>query len=175
MNLAATAPTWLLLILAAAFAAAAIEDAVRLRISNVTCLAVLISALVAMGLQGFPLLLWQNAVVLVVLLGLGTSLFASGKVGGGDVKLLACVGLWMDFRSAIWMLAAVFVAGGVLALLYLAARLVVRAPTDEKGRRIDRQIPYGLAIVAGACLVFASQLGWMKPEPTKPNPFSVKV
>ncbi|HEX4762304.1 MAG TPA: prepilin peptidase [Sphingomicrobium sp.] len=175
MNLAASAPSWLLLILAAALAAAAIEDAVRLRISNVTCLAVLISALVAMGLEGFPLALWQNALVFVVLLVLGTPLFASGKVGGGDIKLLACIGLWMDFRSVFWLLAAVFIAGGVLALLYLGPRIVIPAPRGEDGKPIRRQIPYGLAIVAGACLVFASQLGWMKPEPVKPNPFSVRV
>lgn len=175
MNLAATAPTWLLLILAAALGAAAIEDAVRLRISNITCLAVLIAALIAMGMQGFPMALWQNAVVFLVLLALGTPLFASGKVGGGDIKLLACIGLWMDFRSAIWLLATVFIAGGVLALLYLGPRLVFPAPRGEDGKPVRRQIPYGLAIVAGACLVFAGQLGWMKPEPAKPNPFSVRV
>ena len=103
MNLAATAPTWLLLILAAALAAAAIEDAVRLRISNVTCLAVLIGALIAMGLQGFPMALWQNAVVFLALLVLGTPLFATGKVDAGRVEAIKSntrYGLLMSMETA---------------------------------------------------------------------------
>ena len=87
--------TWLLALLAAALAAAAIEDAIRLRISNATCLVVLVAAIVAMALHGFPLALWQNLVVFLVLLVLGTLVFATGKVGGGDVELLACLGLWV--------------------------------------------------------------------------------
>jgi prepilin peptidase CpaA len=175
VNLIAGAPFWLLALLGAALAAAAIEDAIRLRISNATCLAVLIGALVAMGIQGFPLALWQNAVVFIVLLAVGTFLFSSGKFGGGDAKLLACLGLWLSIRDAVWLLIAVSLAGGILALGFIAVRVVSGRKTRKKlqpGK--DRGIPYGIAIVAGACIVFAGQLGWLQTQ-HKPNPFAVRV
>ena len=46
MNLIPHAPLWLLAILLAAMAAAAVEDFLRLRISNITCAAVLVAALI---------------------------------------------------------------------------------------------------------------------------------
>jgi prepilin peptidase CpaA len=174
VNLIAVAPLWLLALVGAALAAAAIEDAVRLRISNATSLAVLIGALVAMALQGFPLVLWQNALVFAALLAGGTAMFASGKVGGGDVKLLACLGLWVNLAAAVWLLVTVAIAGGILALGFIAARAISGRKARTKLGGKDRGIPYGLAIVAGACIVFAGQLGWLQTQ-QKANPFSVKV
>ena len=172
MNLIQTAPSWLLIILGLLLAAAAIEDAWRLRISNVTCLGVLASALVAMALAGFSLDLWQNGVNFLVLLFLGTLLFAAGKVGGGDVKLLAALGLWFNLAGVVWLLASVFLAGGVFALLFIVFRLI-------KGRKTGRaiggaMIPYGLAIVAGAVFVIGAQLGVGSPAPQKPDPFAIR-
>jgi prepilin peptidase CpaA len=176
VNLVAVAPLWLLAILAAALAAAAIEDAIRLRISNATSLVVLIGALVVMGMQGFPVALWQNAVVFLALLAGGTLLFASGKVGGGDIKLLACLGLWLNLSAAVWLIVAVSIAGGILALGFIAARLLSGRKVRKKlSPDKDRGIPYGLAIVAGACIVFAGQLGWLQSAHSKTNPFSVRV
>lgn len=171
MNLVPVAPVWLLAVLIAALAAAAIEDSIRLRISNITCLAVLIGALVAMALQGFPLALWQNAVVCLGLLMVGTPLFAAGKMGGGDVKLLAAAGLWIDFSAVLSLIAAVFIAGGILALGFLASRLL--PSRKERDGNKSRQIPYGVAIVAGAALVFAGQMGLFKPKPQFPAKFVV--
>ena len=149
MNLIATSPLWLLALVGAALAAAAIEDAVRLRISNATSLAVLLAG--------------------------GTLMFASGKVGGGDVKLLACLGLWVNLAAAVWLLVTVAIAGGILALGFI----IVRSLSGRKARKSlagrDRGIPYGLAIVAGACIVFAGQLGWLQSQQQKADPFSVKV
>ena len=142
----------------------------RLRISNLTCIAVAVAALVAMAFAGFPLALWQNVVVFALLLGAGTLLFASGKVGGGDVKLLAALGLWVDLRAGVSLLAAVFLAGGVLALGFIAARMMSGKNSGSKDRGKRPGIPYGLAIVAGAALVFAIQLGWTGSKPP-PNPF----
>jgi prepilin peptidase CpaA len=152
---------WLLAILFAAMAAAAVEDFLRLRISNITCAAVLVAALIAMGLEGFPLVLWQNALVFVFLLICGTLLFMAGKIGGGDVKLFAVLGLWVDLATGVWLLATSLIAGGVLALIYIAVRQV-------RGGRKSKGIPYGLALVAGASLIFAGQLGLMKPKPANP-------
>src|SRR5262249_9161066 len=147
MNLATHAPIWLLAILFAAFAAAAIEDFIRLKISNVICLTVLVAALVAMTLQGFSLDLWQNAIAFLALLVAGMPLFAAGKMGGGDVKLLACAGLWVNISDGLWLLASSLIAGGILAIIYIVVR-VSRGGAFRK-RNESKGIPYGIAIAAG--------------------------
>lgn len=167
MNLVTHAPTWLLAVLFAALAAAAIEDFIRLRISNITCLVVLVGAVIAMILQGFSIDLWQNLVVFVVLLAAGTLLFAADKVGGGDVKLLAALGLWVNIGAGVWLLATSLIAGGVLALIYIVVR-------QFRGGKKSQGIPYGLAIVAGAGLVLSGQAGLLKSKPERPSQLSVK-
>lgn len=88
-------------------------------------------------------------------------------VGGGDVKLLAACGLLARPELTGVMLLEVALAGGALALLYLALGRVVKAPVDAcpPGRlrrilwaerhRIYRRssIPYASAIAAGTLLV----------------------
>ena len=134
-------PRGLTALLAAALAAAAIEDAIRLRISNATCLVVLVAAIVTMALHGFPLALWQNLVVFLVLLALGTLVFATGQVGGGDVKLLACLGLWVNLSAAPWLVASIFLAGGLIALVYLAVGVVRRLRRRDDDNRTHRPDP----------------------------------
>lgn len=172
MNLIAGSPTWLVVILLVALVAAAVEDFIRLRISNLTCLAVLVTALIAMGLHGFPLALWENVVVFLALLGAGTLLFASGKFGGGDVKLLACLGLWVDIGAAVWLVATALIAGGILALIYLAVRYRSISRTGEKYQ--SKGIPYGIAIAAGAVLVFAGQMGLLQSMPERPPALQIR-
>jgi len=156
MNLVASAPTWVLVILTVLLVAAAVEDAVRLRISNATPVAVLVLALVTMAIAGFPATLWQNAVVFAFFLIGGTFIFATGQMGGGDVKLLAALGAWVNLMGALSLLASVFLTGGILALGYIIFRRI-------SGRRSAKEskagIPYGVAIVAGALFAFAMQLG----------------
>jgi len=171
VNLIVGSPTWLVIILIAAIAAAAIEDAVRLRISNITCAVVLMAALVPMAFHGFPLALWQNLVVFVAILAIGTAIFAAGKMGGGDVKLLACIGLWMNLSAAAWLVASTLIAGGLLAIAFIATRPLRR--DSVRGRPASKNIPYGLAIAAGACLVFAGQLGLMASRPAAPDPYAI--
>jgi prepilin peptidase CpaA len=139
-----------------ALAAAAIEDAFRLRVSNLTCAAVAAGALFAVVLQGFSPALWQNAVIFAGILALGTLAFGAGWLGGGDVKLLAALGLWVNLEGALGLLAAVFLAGGVLALGSVTLRAVpgVRFRTSAK----DRRIPYAIAIAVGALIAFGLQL-----------------
>ena len=155
MNLVTGAPVWLALLLLVTLIAAVTEDASRLRISNVTCLAVLVEAIVAMTIEGFSTDLWQNWVALLCVLVVGTAAFAARLLGGGDVKLLAALALWLDLKHLVWLIAAVFIAGGLIALVYLTTRLVTSGVAGI--RQKDRRIPYGIAIAAGALLVFAFQ------------------
>lgn len=160
MNLAVEAPQWLALIVAVLLLAAAAEDAVRLRISNLIVLLVLVGAIVAAAVTGPELSLWQNLLVFLGLLGIGTPMFAAGKLGGGDVKLLAVVGLWFDFAGALGMILAVALAGGLLALVVLILRSF--GWSEEIRRRVvllrpGGGIPYGVAIAAGALITMALQ------------------
>jgi prepilin peptidase CpaA len=146
LNLVAAAPLWLIILFGCAMVAAAIEDGARLRISNVTSLLVVIGAIVAAVIAGPQWSLWQNILVFVVLLTLGTFSFSAGWLGGGDVKLFAATGLWFDLRSAVGFLALVFLAGGLVAILYIARRAF-----REAGKKKGPGVPYGIAIAVGAC------------------------
>ena len=160
MNLAAQAPLWLALVFAILLIVAAAQDAMRLRISNVTVLLVIAAAVAAAVIAGLQRDLWQNLVVFFVLLVAGTPLFAAGKLGGGDVKLLAAVGLWFSIKSAAWMLIAVLLAGGVLALVVLALRAFNWSEAARDRAVILRPkggIPYGVAIAAGVLIAMALQ------------------
>lgn len=162
MNLIGGSPAWLIAILIVALLAAAIEDVVRLRISNLSCAAVLISAILSMGLQGFPMTLWENVLVCCGILAIGTFAFSAGWLGGGDVKLLAAVGLWLDLRAAVGLIGTVFVAGGLVAAAYIMARRL-RFDRDIKIR--SGKVPYGVAIVVGALFVFGTQLSERSANP----------
>ena len=174
MNLIAAAPTWLLVVVPLLLIAAAIEDAARLRISNITCLGVLVTALIVMTKAGFPASLWQNAVVFAALLLGGTLLFGAGRVGGGDVKLLAALGAWMSFGGAVWLLAGVFLCGGVLAILVIMLRAWRRHAREQEDEENTRGIPYGVAIAVGAGIAFAAQMGLIGSTTEKPNPLAVR-
>ena len=70
--------------------------------------------------------------------------FAFGAMGGGDVKLIAVIALWLRPSAMLTMLQIMAIAGGVLTLVVLV---------DHKRRqRTGRpEVPYGVAI-AGATL-----------------------
>ena len=172
MNLIETAPLWLLLVFCALLVAAAIEDVARLRVSNVTVLGVIATAAVAVALAGPSLAIWQNLVVFVLLLGGGTLLFGMGKVGGGDVKLFAAAGLWTNLHEALFLVSAVFIAGGILALIIIFPRLVSGRAGKRAARDRKKVVPYALAIAAGALLVIAWQRSADKAR--HPNPLEFR-
>lgn len=151
MNLVAAAPSWMYAVLLALLASAAVEDVIRLRISNLTCGAIALLAIAAMLVAGPAWPLWQNLFLFTLLLVVGTAAFSAGFVGGGDVKLLAAVGLWIPIGAAPSLLLATFSAGGVLALIAL---LSWRLHKSGGARAASRQIPYGVAIAIGAAIAF---------------------
>ena len=151
MNLILVAPTWLMWVLGCAMVAAGLEDALRLRISNVTTLVVLAGAILAAVLHGPSWMLWQNLLAFAIVLTLGTAAFAAGWMGGGDVKLFAATALWFNLKSTVWLVALVFLAGGVVAIGYLLSRPL---RPDVRGTKKGGRVPYGIAIAAGALLLF---------------------
>ncbi len=109
-------------------------------------------------LVGPSFVLWQNLALFAGLLALGLPAFAAGKLGGGDVKLMAASGAWFDFDGGLMFVICTLLAGGVLALLILFLRLFAWA--DRLRQRIavlrpGSGIPYGIAIAAGSLIVVA--------------------
>ena len=157
MNLAAGAPFWLVALLCVALVAAAVEDVLRLKISNVTVVAVIATALIGMGTLGFTPSVWENFAVFGGLLVVGTFLFSSGIMGGGDIKLFAAVGLWVDLQHAALLIATVLIAGGLLAVAFLVPRLAARRSNGGPWRDRKKDVPYAVAIAMGAFFFVALQ------------------
>jgi len=129
---------------------------------------------IAVGLLGMAvrLLSGPSALALSAAIALGlfivlAVLYARGLMGGGDVKLAAATCLGLSLQSAYSFVIVTAMAGGVLALLHLAARWALRdvrrvAPA-RRGASLPRRVlsverwriarhgslPYGVAIACG--------------------------
>jgi len=167
----ADAPLWCIAILSLLLVVAAVEDTIRLRIANRTNGAILLVGMLTIGVMGPVPAVWQNVTVLVALLMVGTIAFGAGRLGGGDVKLLTASGLWFPLMPALQMMLAVVLAGGILALLILVARLMRRSEEPSRILFLNRGsgIPYGVAIAIGVLAAIAFQRG----EHTAPDPFAL--
>ncbi|WP_076068625.1 A24 family peptidase [Sphingomonas montana] len=77
--------------------------------------------------------------------------FALGAMGGGDVKLIAAVALWLPPVTVLPMLTAMALVGGVLTLVVLLAHRIARKPGQP-------EIPYGVAIVAATLWIIANDI-----------------
>lgn len=152
MNLAALTPGWLAFLLATVLLAAAAEDAWRMQISNRIGLAVAGGAVLGALLAGPGLELWQNGLLFLAVLAVGTLLFARGAMGGGDVKLLAALSLWFDLAMGWRMLVVVALVGGVEAVVVTILR---KLPWPARLRerlallKAGEDLPYGIAIAIG--------------------------
>ena len=157
----AAAPLWSLVLLGLLLAAAAAQDAATLKISNLTNAAILLLGIVTIVVMGPRLAVWQNVAVFAALLTLGTILFAAGKLGGGDVKLLAAGGLWFPVSEGLQMLLAIALTGGGLALLILIARSFRQSDRHSGIPFLNRgaSIPYGVAIAIGMVFAIVMQRG----------------
>ena len=159
MNLLATAPTWAVWVLVLLLLAATIQDAVELKISNLISAAVLVLAIVVAVIEGPRIGAWRNLAGFAVVLAIGAVMFARGMFGGGDVKLFAAITLWTAGLSILRLVAAIFLCGGLLAILILAARVAVPESWRGHVRVLQRRagIPYGIAITAGTLITIALQ------------------
>jgi len=137
--------SWLLIaLLGAALLVAAVGDWRRREIPNWLNAGIALMAVPFWWSSG--LALWPD-VALQLALGAGVfALFAIafrfGAMGGGDVKMLAAIALWLPFAEVVKLLAVMSIAGGVLTVAMVAANRLSKAA----GRP---EIPYGIAIAFG--------------------------
>jgi prepilin peptidase CpaA len=157
---------------------AAAADLAERRIPNRLVLVVL-AAGVTLRLLANPTDLWlSTAGGAVLFLALGV-IAHGGFIGGGDVKLIAAASFLVPAHHIFPLLGHIALAGGVLSLVYLAARTTLRSGTpvpantgtwgaetpdpahtgaprltrwvrDERSRILGREpMPYGVAIFLG--------------------------
>ena len=133
-------------LLALLLVSAGVEDARFRNIANWKNAAV---ALLAPGwwwANGYAL--WPDVAMQVLLaavvFGLFIGAFALGQMGGGDVKLIGALALWLPLHPLIGMLIAMSLGGGVLTVVMLAERAWRKTS--------EIQIPYGVAIAVAALL-----------------------
>ena len=139
----------------ALFGVAAVTDARKRRISNR-----LSTALALLGLARIALDVAQGATLAsaasdlagaTLVFGLGALAFRFRVLGGGDVKLLAAGALWLGAAEIGAFLLATALAGGLLALIFVAWQLA--RPGGSQTRLPG--LPYAIAIAAGGILTTA--------------------
>jgi prepilin peptidase CpaA len=136
-------------VLAAMLIVAATGDLRSRRIPNWLNLAIALTAIPFWWMSGLSL--WPDVATQIAIAAgvfvFFAILFHVGMMGGGDVKLLAALGLWLPLASVVKLLVIMSLAGGVLTLVMLARRR--RASSEEK-----TEVPYGVAIAfAGLWLI----------------------
>ena len=103
----------------------------------------------ASGLALWPGVAWQVGVAAVTVAILAV-LFALRAMGGGDVKLLTALALWIDPLNFVRLLIGMALIGGLLTLVLGAWHILRR-------RRDKLAVPYGVAISSAALWVLALQ------------------
>ena len=101
----------------------------------------------ANGLPVWPDMLIQIGIALAIFF-LFALLFHFGAMGGGDVKMVSAVALWLPLVALLNLLVIMSIAGGVLTLAMLIRH---RLRKSEK----NLEIPYGVAIAFGGVWVIA--------------------
>lgn len=148
----------MLALLAALLVGAAVWDLKKREIPHAIVIAI---ALLAppfwwvSGMSVWPDVALQVGVALIVF-GVFAAMFAFGWMGGGDVKLLTALALWLPPMAVLMLLVIMSFAGGVLTLATIMWSRV-RNPSATP------EIPYGVAIAfAGLWLIserFLNQFG----------------
>ena len=101
------------------------------------------------GLSVWPDMAIQIGVALAVF-ALFALAFHLGAMGGGDVKMVAALALWLPLGAVLKLLVIMSIAGGVLTVAML-----VRHRTAKSGKELE--IPYGVAIAFGGFWLIAER------------------
>lgn len=143
----------MLAILGALLLAAGIEDARRREIANWKNAAIALLAPVWWVASDVPA--WPG---MAVQLGVAALVFAVfcvafhfGQMGGGDVKLIGALALWLPPLACLSMLFVMSIAGGIVTLL-----MIIDGRIRRSGTAIE--VPYGVAIAAAGLLALREPL-----------------
>ena len=111
------------------------------------------------GLALWPDLAWQIGAALAVFAAFAV-LFAFGGMGGGDVKLIGALALWIDVRLLLSLLLVMSIVGGIIAAAMLIRKRLSKAEQNP-------EVPYGVAIaVAGLWALYQQNINHFALVPT---------
>lgn len=142
--------TWLIALLAILLLVAAVGDLRSREISNWLNGAIALLAIPfwwSMGLSVWPDMALQIGLALGVFLFFAL-LFHLGAMGGGDVKMIAALALWLPAGALLNLLVVMSLAGGVLTLAMFIRHRMSKSEAEL-------EIPYGVAIAFGGVWVIA--------------------
>jgi prepilin peptidase CpaA len=147
---------------------AAVSDLLTMTISNrvpIILAGGFLGLALAVGMPAIDILSHAGAGALILVLSFGC--FIRGWIGGGVAKLAAASALWLGFDHLLSYLVSASLLGGALTLALLQFRLVP-LPALLAGQtwlcrlhQRDGDIPYGIALAAGALAVYPDTL-WVK-------------
>ncbi|HVJ01304.1 MAG TPA: prepilin peptidase [Sphingomonas sp.] len=142
-------PIFLLGALALLLVSAGIQDARTREIANWKNGAIALLAPAWWWVNG--LALWPDIGmqigVAAIVFALFVGAYALGQMGGGDVKMIGALALWLPVQPLVWMLILMSLLGGALTLLMLVERRLRRRATGPI------EVPYGVAIALAALLI----------------------
>lgn len=142
---------------AALLAAALVSDITWLRIPNWITLSLLMVFPIAALAAPHEADWWAShlgAGILLLLVGLG--LFAWGKIGGGDAKLMAVIGLWAGLGLLPPLLLAIGVINGAVILTFIAMRrysfgeFLESYGIELQSLRQGKDMPFAVAAAVGS-------------------------
>ena len=134
----------LILVLGGLLVSAGIQDARTREIANWKTAAVALLAPLwwyANGLDLWPDMALQIGVALIVF-ALFLLAFHFGMMGGGDVKLIVALSLWLPFPAFLSMLMVMSIVGGLVTLV-----MMIEHRAKKNAGQIE--VPYGVAIAIG--------------------------
>jgi prepilin peptidase CpaA len=148
-----TGAAWILLSLLALMLLAASAWDLRTRtIPNSLVAAVALLAPVFWWSTGLPI--WPDAAlqvgVALLVFALFAAAFAIGAMGGGDVKLIGALALWLPWQAVLALLVIMSLAGGALTAAMLIRQRLARGEAPI-------EVPYGVAIAFGGLWLIAQR------------------
>lgn len=147
---------------------AAVSDLVSMTISNKVSLVLMAGFMIFALIVGlsWETIMWHWAMFGIVLF-VGFILFAFGAIGGGDAKLAASTALWFGWEYILDYIYISSILGAVLTLVIIMFRAKTlpleldRLDWVARIHKTDSGIPYGIALGAGALLVYPDT-PWME-------------
>lgn len=143
---------------------AGIEDARTREIADAKNIAIALLAPLwwwTSGLAVWPGMAVQIVVALAAFL-LFAQAFRIGMMGGGDVKMIAAIALWLPLPSLFRMMLVMSIAGGAITIAMLVDHRLRLRKQGDLAAAIE--VPYGVAIAIAALMILQEPL--FNPFPT---------
>ncbi|WP_394662354.1 prepilin peptidase [uncultured Sphingomonas sp.] len=135
---------------------AGIEDARTREIADRKNIAIALIAPLwwwASGVPVWPDMAIRIAVAIIVFL-LFAQAFRFGMMGGGDVKMIAAIALWLPVPPLFRMMLLMSIAGGIVTVAMLIDHRLRHRKRDERDEDAPAiEVPYGVAIAIAALLI----------------------